>query len=120
MTKGPDGFSLIESMLAIVLMVIALMGLAPLLTSAITGDAASRAGTAAATLAEAKVEQLKSVGYADEVDGNDSSTVDGAAYNRAWVVTDVIAGALRKVEVTVTWGSPTRQVVLSAYMAKPS
>ena len=117
--KSRAGFSMLELMIALVLLTIALMGTAPLLTSSVVNDANSRTATAAAAAAEAEIEQLRSIGYANLSNGNDSVTIDGKAYNRTWVVTDVTVNALRKAVVTVTWGR-NNQLVMSAYIARSS
>ncbi|MGA3173303.1 MAG: prepilin-type N-terminal cleavage/methylation domain-containing protein [Syntrophorhabdales bacterium] len=119
-TGQPEGFSMLEILIALVLFVIALLGTAPLLTSSILNDANSRTASAAAASAEAMVEQLKSTGYTNVANGSDSVTVDGVVYNRSWVVTDVTANALREVTVTVAWGSANNHIAISAYLARPS
>ncbi len=111
-------FSLIELMIALLLLSIALVGVTKLLSSTLFSDRDSKAYTAAATLAETQLEQLKSIGFAALADGSDSTTIDNVEYTRTWVVSDAIAYAMKKVVVTVRWGNPTQQVALSVYMAR--
>lgn len=111
-------FSLVELMVSLLLLSIALVGVTKLLSSTLFADSDSKTYTAAATLAETRLEQLKSIGFADVTNGNDTTTIDNVAYTRTWVITDVVAYALKKAAVTVSWGNPTRQIALSVYMAR--
>jgi hypothetical protein len=52
-----------------------------------------------------KVEDLQSESYADIASGNDTATIGGITYTRAWAVTpDSPAANLKTVTLTVTWG----------------
>jgi type IV pilus assembly protein PilV len=110
--KNGKGFTLIEIMIAILLLVIALVGLASVTVSVIKGNDLSRMVTTATTLAKDKMEEIKnlsatSAGY-DALAGS-SDTVE-AIYTRAWTVGAVGAIApdndttkMKKITVTVTW-----------------
>jgi type IV pilus assembly protein PilV len=110
--KNGKGFTLIEILIAILLLVIALVGLASVTVSVIKGNDLSRMVTTATTLAKDKMEELKNVsatsaGY-DALTGS-SDTVE-AIYTRQWTVGAVGTTApdndttkMKKITVTVTW-----------------
>lgn len=110
--ESGKGFTLVEIMIAMLLLVIALVGLASVTVSVIKGNDLSRMVTTATTLAKDKMEELKnlsatSAGY-DALTGS-SDTVE-AIYTRQWTVGAVGATApdndttkMRKITVTVTW-----------------
>ena len=52
-----------------------------------------------------KVEDLQSQSYAQVANGNDTATIGGITYSRAWTVTpNSPAANLKTVTLTVTWG----------------
>jgi hypothetical protein len=52
-----------------------------------------------------KVEDLQSQQYSQIASGNDTATVGGITFNRAWTVTpDSPTANLKTVALTVTWG----------------
>ena len=111
--KNGKGFTLVEILIAILLLVIALVGLASVTVSVIKGNDLSRMVTTATTLAKDKMEELKnlsatSAGYDALTSG--SQTGLEAIYTRAWTVGAVGATApdndttkMKKITVTVTW-----------------
>jgi len=111
--KDGKGFTLIEVLIAILLLVIALVGLASVTVSVVKGNDLSRMVTTATTLAKDKMEELKnlsvtSAGYDALTDG--SQTGLETIYTRAWTVGAVGATApdndttkMKKITVTVTW-----------------
>ena len=111
--KNGKGFTLVEIMIAILLLVIALVGLASVTVSVIKGNDFSRMVTTATTLAKDKMEVLKnlsatSAGY--DALTSDSETSLEVIYTRAWTVGAVGATApdndttkMKKITVTVTW-----------------
>ena len=116
--KNGKGFTLVEIMIAILLLVIALVGLASVTVSVIKGNDLSRMVTTATTLAKDKMEQLKnlsttSAGYGalDTLALTDGSqTVLETVYTRVWTVGAVGTTApdndttkMKKITVTVTW-----------------
>ena len=116
--KNGKGFTLVEIMIAILLLVIALVGLASVTVSVIKGNDLSRMVTTATTLAKDKMEELKnlsttSAGYGalDTLALTDGSqTVLETVYTRAWTVGAVGTTApdndttrMKRITVTVTW-----------------
>jgi prepilin-type N-terminal cleavage/methylation domain-containing protein len=125
------GFTLVEVLMAILLFVIALVGLATVTVSVIKGNDLSKMVTTATTLAEDKMEQLKNTGatqagYNGLVNGSDMVET---IYARLWIVGAVGTTApdndmtkMKKITVTVTWtwkGNP-HTVTLDTIISKPS
>jgi len=111
--RNGKGFTLIEIMIAILLLVIALAGLASVTVSVIKGNDLSRMVTTATTLAKDKMEELKNLsttGAGYDALTNGSQTGLEAIYTRAWTVGAVGATApdndttrMQRITVTVTW-----------------
>jgi type IV pilus assembly protein PilV len=129
--RNNRGFTFIEVLVAICLLVIALMGLASVTVSVIKGNDLSKMVTSATTLARDKMEELKNAaatqaGYTAITDGGD--TVE-TVYTRQWAVGAVGATApendttkMKKIVVTVTWnwnGQP-HTVTINTIITKPS
>lgn len=133
MFKGGNrgGFTLIEVLIAIFLLVIALVGLASVTISVIKSNDLSKMVTTATTLAKDKMEELKNAGatqaaYNGLVNGSD--TVE-TIYARLWTVGAVGATApdndmakMKKITVTVTWTwkETPHTVTLDTIISKPS
>jgi prepilin-type N-terminal cleavage/methylation domain-containing protein len=95
-----SGFTLIEVMVTIFVLVVGLLGLYTTIVGVIQGDAHSRNLTTATTLAQDKVEALRNQSYASLSSGSDSSSI----FTRTWTVSgDSPAVGLATVEVTVGW-----------------
>ena len=75
--KGSKGFTLVELMIAIVIMTIAFTGLATMQIACINGNTIANNLTSGVTLAQDKLEELKSLHY-DEQDLADSNTGNNA------------------------------------------
>ena len=118
--KKGGGFTSIEVIIAIMLLGVALLGLASVTVSVIRGNDFSKMVTTATTQARDKMEELKSIAASqpnpctapnscyDNLAGG-SDTVD-AVYTRQWTVGAVGAAApqndqtiMKKITVTVTW-----------------
>ena len=112
--KNGKGFTFTEVLIAILLLVIALVGLASVTVSVIKGNDLSRMVTTATTLAKDEMEQLKNAsataaGYDLLVLGAYNDTVE-TPYARNWTIAAVGATApdndttkMKKITVTVTW-----------------
>lgn len=111
--KNENGFTSIEVIIAIMLLGVALLGLASVTVSVIRGNDFSKMVTTATTQARDKIEELKNTGatqsgYDNNLAGG-SDTVD-TVYTRQWTVGAVGAAApqndqtiMKKITVTVTW-----------------
>lgn len=108
-----SGFTSIEVIIAIMLLGVALLGLASVTVSVIRGNDLSKMVTTATTQARDKLEELKNTGATqngyDNLLAGGSDTVE-AVYARQWTVGPVGASApqndqtkMKKITVTVTW-----------------
>jgi len=99
--RKSQGFTLIEIMIAIFLLVVAMLGVISVTVMVIKGNAFSKTMTTATTLAADKMEELKNTAYASVVSGNDTQET---LYTRTWAVTDNSpATGMKTVVVTVAW-----------------
>ncbi len=98
--SGQRGFTLIEVMVTIFILVVGLLGLYSTVVGVIQGNAHSKNITTATTLAQDKIEALRNQSYAGLSSGSDSNSI----FTRTWTVSgDSPAAGLTTVEVTVGW-----------------
>ena len=135
MYKGPmpdkwrdrRGFTLIEVMIAIFILVVALSGLIGVTVMAIKGNDFSKKMTTATTLAKDRMEQVKNLPYDSPYLNagttyyylNAEGTATGSYFTRKLTVTDATPAANMKtieVEVSWSWGG-TRRVTLRTIVA---
>ena len=81
-----NGFTLIEVLVALVILAISLLALAGLMTTTTKNNAFGGHLTEAATLAQDRLEELRVTGWDNIVNGNDTNPIRGLNYNRAWIV----------------------------------
>ena len=125
MKKG-RGFTLLEIVIAILILTVALLGLASLTSMIIKGNASNKTLTIATTLAKDKLEELRSLSLpaatipashsgTDYWGANlDAATSTNAYFTRTWSATGTDPVTIN---VTVTW--PTnRSVVLKTMRAR--
>lgn len=105
----PTGFTLLEVLIALVILAISLLALAGLMSITTRNNAFSGTITEAATLAQDLMESLRVTNWDNIVNGNDVVQVRGVNYNRRWVV---VLGPNspappfdneKRVSVTVNW-----------------
>jgi prepilin-type N-terminal cleavage/methylation domain-containing protein len=101
---GQKGFTLIEVLIAVILLAVALIGLASVTTTVIKGNSFSQTLTTATTLAKDKLEDLKTIEYRflPTTAGSDTKTMDNLNYARTWTV-GAETNNRKTVSVTVTW-----------------
>lgn len=107
------GFTLVEIMIAIAILVLALLGLASLAVMVIKGNAFSKTLTTATTLAKDRMEQLKNTSYDTLAPGTDYAAMDATVqatrasdtvYTRTWTVNaNSPASDMTTIIVTVDW-----------------
>jgi len=118
--KKPDGFSLIEVLIALVILSIALLALAGLMASTTTNNAGGSHLTEAATLAQDMLERLRLTPLnilndngvaagAPQTDYPPSPTATNFTYTRTWTCSQNIpaSGNLHTITVTVSWVDST-------------
>jgi type IV pilus modification protein PilV len=110
-----DGFTLIEVMIALVIMSIGLTALAAVQISAIRGNDFSKRMTTAISIAEAKMEQIKSSSYANILsESSIQITQSNMHFTRQVTVTNNIAPLTntKTVNVTVSWSEGSKSHVV--------
>ena len=125
-----SGFTLIEVLVSMSLLVIALMGLSSVTVAVIKGNSYSRYSTSASNLATDKLEDLKSQTFAaaDLTSGNHSDTGNplDTIFTRTWAVVDTMNGTkiiMKTITVVVSWalaGQSTRNVTFNTIIANPA
>jgi type IV pilus modification protein PilV len=96
------GFTLLEVLIALVILMVGILGLAPLFISAPRYNQSSQAITEAATLAQSKFEELKSLDYSTINNGQDNvQGSKGIIFARQWVV--AAQGNSKTVRCILTW-----------------
>jgi type IV pilus assembly protein PilV len=117
-----EGFTLIEIMIALVVMSIGLTALAAVQISAIRGNAFSKRMTTAVSIADEKIEQIKSIQYANIIsESSIQITQSNMNFTRQVTVTDNSPlPNSRKVEVVVTWseGSKSHSVPITTIVSQ--
>ncbi len=102
-----SGFTLIENIIAIFLIVVAIVGLISTSIIVVKANSLGKTMTTATTLAQDKMEALKNAGYSSMASGSD--TVQGL-FTRTWTVTaNSPAVNMKTIVVSVAWslqGSP--------------
>ena len=99
--RNNKGFTLVEIMIAIFILVIALLGLISVTVMVIKGNSFSKTMTTATTLAKDRMEQLKNTAYGSLAGGTDTAE---SIYTRTWIVNDNSPAAnMKTIAVTVTW-----------------
>ncbi len=114
-----SGFSLIEVMIAICILAFGILAVASLQVSAIRGNSSANRVTAATTLAEQRMEALKSTGFLSLANTSWTSAETIGRFSRQWQITTT--GNLKQIDVRVMWTDPlgiSRQVNISSYLAR--
>jgi type IV pilus assembly protein PilV len=117
-----DGFTLIEIMITLVILSVGLTALAGLQVSAIKGNTFSKRMTAAVSVANQKLEQLKDTDYANILSESSTQiTQSNMRFTRQVTVTNNSPLANTKtVNVTVTWsdGSNSHSVPMTTIISQ--
>ena len=115
--KNIQGFTLIEVVMTIFLIVVAFMGIASITTMVINGNASSKMATTASALASAKLEDIKSRDFTDAslaagIHADAGNPLQGV-YSRSWEVIDTMDAAnanttYKTITLRVTWNGQNR------------
>lgn len=106
------GFTLIEVMIAILILSVGMMAMALLQVTAIRGGSFANQVTQASIYGQDKIEELKNTSYNSIISGNDAVTsANGIIYNRSWTVAASLPYTSSKtISLSVSWTGPNRQV----------
>jgi prepilin-type N-terminal cleavage/methylation domain-containing protein len=104
------GFSLIEVMIALVILAVALLALAGLMITTTKNTSFGGHMTEAATFAQDKLEQLRASPWTGIIAGADTQVgATGISYARSWTVAANPNGDQRWVTITMNWTDPTKK-----------
>ncbi|OGP70454.1 MAG: hypothetical protein A2W09_09220 [Deltaproteobacteria bacterium RBG_16_50_11] len=96
------GFTLIEVLIALVILSVSLLALASLTAVTTKNNAFGSHVTEAATFAQDKLEELRAIRWDQIVSSNDQKTGStGIAYSRNWNVAQ--NGSLKTITISVNW-----------------
>lgn len=104
------GFSLIEVLIALVILSIAFLALAGLMVQTTKNNSFGGRITEAATFAQDKLEELRATSWVAITPGSDRKTGSaiGTDYARNWTVTpNPTNGNLKEIAVTINWTDKT-------------
>ena len=120
--SSEEGFTLVEIMIALVVLSVGLVALAGLQISAIRGNAFSKRMTTAVSIANEKMEQLKNSSYANILSESSIQVVQSNMnFSRQVTVTNNSPLPNTKtVNVTVTWsgGSKSHSVPMTTIISQ--
>ncbi|MBW1781906.1 MAG: type IV pilus modification protein PilV [Deltaproteobacteria bacterium] len=106
-----NGFTLLEVLIAILVLSVGLLGMASLTVGIINANRFSNDTTTATTLAQDKMEDIRRVGYASAVSETKATmTSPNSDYKREVTVTDDSpATGMKSVSVKVYWGGGSKE-----------
>jgi prepilin-type N-terminal cleavage/methylation domain-containing protein len=110
-----EGFTLIEVLIAIVVLSVALLALAGLQIVSIRGNSFGNHMTEAITLAKDLMEEMKNAEWDDIGDWSDDVPPEKPIYHRVCTVTE--AHRIKTVTVTVSWDNGNHRVALVTKIA---
>ena len=123
--SSQGGFTLLEVLVAIVILTTGLLGTAGLTTGVIRGNHYSKNITSATAVAQTKLETIKSGGYSYATTANfpsDTVVMGGTTFSRAITIANSSPAAnMKTVSVTVTWtesNNTARSVNLQTILAE--
>ena len=120
--KSEEGFTLIEIMIALVVLSIGLIALAGLQMSAMRGNTLSKRMTTAVSIANARIEQIKNMPYANiQSESSTQITESNMTFTRQVTVSnDIPVANTKTVNVTVTWknGAKSHTVPISTVITQ--
>lgn len=125
MAKFQSGFTLLEVMVAIVILTIGLLGTAGLTTGVVKGNHYSKNVTSATAAGQTKLEAVKSGGYTNATTANfpnDTVKMGGTSFTRTIAITNSSPAAnMKTVSVTVSWSesnNTARSINLQTILAE--
>ena len=117
--QNQRGFTLIEIMVAVTLLSIGLLGMAGLTVGIMRGNTLSNRVTTATALAQARMEDLKRVGYSGaSAKAEDYNAISGYPLYKRDTVIDVDTPELgmKTVTITVSWNSDASSIAVETIL----
>lgn len=113
-SKGSNGFSLIEVLIALVILSIALLALAGLMVQTTKNTSFGNHMTEASTFAQSRLERSRALSFNSMTGGADVVTGStGQTYARSWVITKNSTNA--ETTITMNWSDPTNHSISFTY-----
>jgi len=123
--EAGNGFTLLEVLVAIVILSIGLLGMASLTVGIINGNRFSKEETTATTLAQEKLEDVRRLGFSgmpttDTTTTENYNSITGYPEFKRETETEVDAPAtgMKTITVTTYWNSDNNSVVLKTILAQ--
>jgi type II secretion system protein I len=121
--RDTQGFTLIEIMIATVIIAVALLGVASLTVGIIRGNSFSKRLTVATILAQDRLEEVKRLGYLNSSSAEDTENygnISGySGFKRVTaIVNDTPDPKMRTVNVSVYWDLDKHSVLLSTILSE--
>jgi len=111
----PKGFSLIELLIALVILSVSFLGLASLMIQTTNNNSFGYYMTEAAIFAQDQLENFKTSPWTNVVTGNDARLGStGTNYTRRWVVVPNIAppnDTVKEITITISWNDKANHSV---------
>ena len=99
--KKEKGFSLLEVMIALLILATVLLGVTALATTSVKVNSNANHLTLAYQRAQADLETLRRLPWGSISNGSRTSTYKGVVFTSTWIV--ATAGNIKNVSVTVAW-----------------
>jgi len=116
-SKSEQGFTLVEVLVALCILVVGILGTITVTATVMSGNSLAKRMSTASTLAQYKMEELKTTDYAGLASSSSPETVD-RLYSRSWTVSaaDTPAAGMKTIEVTVSfsWQGATGTVTFDS------
>ena len=99
-----NGFTLIEILIAVIILAFALLALAGLMVTTTRNNSLGGHMTEGATFAQDKLEEFRATPFDNILSDNDQKTgANGIQYTRSWIVATNPGNNLKTVTLTVNW-----------------
>lgn len=122
--RNDGGFSVIEVLIAVILVVVGLVAFGNLGGSIVDQNTYQKRSDQALTLAQQKLEDLKNLALSSTLtssnNGSDTPSIANNAFSRSWTIANGGAGSLATLAVTVTWSDKgaTKTERLRTYLSQ--
>ena len=119
MVQSEKGFSLLELVIALVILSVGLLGAAEMQVASVSGNAFSNNVAIATRLAQNKIEQLKKLPYSDAVlgagDHDEGTLPETTIFSRSYNVND-LSVEVKQIAVTVRWTDKVQHTITLSTM----